>query len=128
MTWMEYAISAEAVRDRVASQRRAATRIAVATVIAASMAVATVALELVWLIDGFRTPTDFMLRSLILAVAFRVICGLGCKTARALHEAADFGEAILSKVSADPMSDSEFWAWSGQASRADEAEWISSSS
>ena len=122
---MEYAISAEAVRHRVASQRRAAFRVAVTTAVVGSMAVATVALEMVWLIDGFRTITDFMLRSLLLAVAFWLVCGLGCKMARALHEAADSGEAILDRASTDPISDPEFWSWSGQASRADGAKWTS---
>ena len=123
---MECAVLAEAIQYRVARQRRAAFRIAITTAVAASMAAATVALELVWLIDGFRSPVDFMLRSLILAVAFRLICGFGCSMARTLHEAADSGEALLRRASDDPMSDPEFWSWSRQASRADGAEWIGS--
>lgn len=121
---MEYVISAEAIRHRVGRQRCTAFRIAVVTALAASMAVATVALELVWLVDGFRSPVDFMLRSLILAVAFRLICVLGCRMARALHEAADSGEALLERASTDPMSDPEFWSWSEQSLRADGADWL----
>ena len=90
------------------------------------MAVATVALELAWLIDGFRSPADFVLRSLLLAAAFWVVSILGCQMARALHESADSGDALLRKASADLVSDPEFWSWSNQASRADEAEWMSS--
>ncbi len=73
--------------------------------------------------DGFRTPANFMVRLLILGVAFRVISRLGCKMARTLHESADRGEAILRTASADPMPDPEFWSRPAQESRVDGTEW-----